>query len=329
MLLTISLLLLFIMSYLMEFRQYRNIFLLGAFVIALLSTIVSEVIVPQLHLHLNINYLLMSNIIYSLIVIVIMLLLLLNTKKKIANEGKVVTNAIVLGYGIFILFNFLVIIFKPFIFVEFINGLILILLSFTFYYFNIIFIMHNIYMLIINRKSKKEQSDFIIILGAGLIGGKVTPLLQARLDKAIMVKKDNPEALLIVSGGQGPDESISEAEAMKNYLIDQGISNEDILIEDQSTNTKENLMFSNVVMDKFKSNPMVTIVSSHFHILRAACLSKELKLDANVLGGSSDYYFYPNAYIRECLALMYMYLKAHILVIIVLVTVIVISTLMR
>ncbi|WP_323702672.1 YdcF family protein [Mammaliicoccus sp. Dog046] len=329
MLITVSLLILFIISYVIEFREYKNIFILGAWIIALLSSIFFGMVVPQLQLNMNINYLLMGNIVYSLIIIVIMLLSLLNTKKKIANEGKVVTNTIVLGYGIFILFNFLVIIFKPYIFVDCLNGLILILLSFTFYYFNLIFILHNLYTWIINRVSKKHNSEFIIVLGAGLIEGKVTPLLQARLDKAIKIKQSNPEALIIVSGGQGPDEMISEAEAMKNYLLEQGINIEDIILENQSTNTSENLMYSMKIMKKFKKNPIVTIVTSHFHVLRAACLSKELKINANIFGGSSKYYFYPNAYIRECFALMYMYLKTHIIVIIILLAIIITYTLMK
>lgn len=138
-------LILFIISYIVDFRQYKNVFLLGLFIISLMSTVLIEIIVPTLDLNLNINYIIIANIIYCLIVIVVMLLALLNTKKRIANEGKIVTNMIVIGYGSFILINFLIIVFKPYLLVELWNGLILIAISSLFYYLNLIFILHNLY----------------------------------------------------------------------------------------------------------------------------------------------------------------------------------------
>ena len=94
----VSILILFIISYIEDFRQYKNVFLLGLFIISLMSTILIEIIVPALDLNLNINYIIIANIIYCLIVIVVMLLALLNTRKRIANEGKIVTNMIVIGW---------------------------------------------------------------------------------------------------------------------------------------------------------------------------------------------------------------------------------------
>ncbi|UTI85145.1 YdcF family protein [Mammaliicoccus sciuri] len=266
---TLAFLILFIISYIVDFRQYKNVFLLGLFIISLMSTILIEIIVPALGLNLNINYIIIANIIYCLIVIVVMLLALLNTRKRIANEGKIVTNMIVIGYGSFILINFLIIIFKPYLLVELWNGLILIAISTLFYYLNLIFILHNLYA-------------------------------------------------WIVSGGQGSDEAISEAEAMRRYLVEQGIRNEEIIMEDKSTNTEENLVFSMKKMDTYKKHALATIVSNHFHILRAAFLSKKVKMNASVTGGSSKSYFYPNAYIREYLAIIYMFKKTHALIIIIL-----------
>ncbi|MBL0846500.1 MULTISPECIES: YdcF family protein [Mammaliicoccus] len=328
MFITLGLLILFVISYIVDFRQYKNVFLLGMFLISLFSSIVVGLLIPFLNLHMNINYLLMTNIIYGLIVIVVMLLSLLNLKKKIANEGRFVTNMIVLGYGTFIFLNFMIILFKPHLFVDYFNGLIVIVISFFFYYLNLIFILHNLYSWILSGVAKRKKSDFIIVLGAGIIGEKVTPLLKARLDKAIKLKKKSLDTLIIVSGGQGPDEKISEAEAMRRYLVDQGIRNEDIIMEDKSTNTEENLVFSNKIMDKYKSEAIATIVSNHFHILRAAFLSKKLNMNATVTGGSSKSYFYPNAYIREYLAILYMYKKTHIIAIIVMLALVISYTLL-
>ena len=324
---TLAFLILFIISYIVDFRQYKNVFLLGLFIISLMSTILIEIIVPALDLNLNINYIIIANIIYCLIVIVVMLLALLNTKKRIANEGKIVTNMIVIGYGSFILINFLIIVFKPYLLVELWNGLILIAISSLFYYLNLIFILHNLYAWIVSGISKRKKQDFIIVLGAGIIGEKVTPLLKARLDKAIKLKKKSLDTKMIVSGGQGSDEAISEAEAMRRYLVEQGIRNEEIIMEDKSTNTEENLVFSMKIMDTYKQHALATIVSNHFHILRAAFLSKKVKMNATVTGGSSKSYFYPNTYIREYLAIIYMFKKTHALVIIILLAAVVSYTL--
>ncbi|QTN12346.1 YdcF family protein [Mammaliicoccus vitulinus] len=329
MFITLFFLMLLIISYIVDFRQYKNVFLLGIFLVSLFTSIVVEVLIPFLNLHMNINYLLMSNIIYALIVIVVMLLSLLNIKKKIANEGRFVTNMIVLGYGTFILINFLIIIFKPHILVDDLNGLIVIVISCLFYYLNLFFILHNLYSWILSGVAKRKKGDFIIVLGAGIIGEKVTPLLQARLDKAIKLKKKSLDTMIIVSGGQGPDEIISEAEAMRRYLVDQGIRNEEIIMEDASTNTEENLVFSMKVMDEYKKGAIATIVSNHFHILRAAFLSKKLNINATVTGGSSKSYFYPNAYIREYLAIMYMFKKTHAIAIIMMLVFVIAYTLLR
>lgn len=314
---TIILLILFIISFYLDFRQYKNIFLLGLFLISLCAVILFELVIPTMHLSLNINYLLMLNIVYSLIVIVAMLLSLLNLKKKIANDGKFVTNMIVLGYGAFILVNFLILVFKPDIVIKFTNGLLFIYLSILFYYLNLMFITQNIYSWLISGMSKRKKRRYIIVLGAGIIGDKVSPILQARLDKAIKLKKKNLNAIIIVSGGQGPDEIVSEAEAMRNYLVYQGVRAEDIIMEDQSTNTEENLINSYKIMQKEESNPLATIVSNHFHILRASFLAKKLQMNATVTGGSSKYYFYPNAYVREYIAILYMFKKTHIIALII------------
>ncbi|MGD6574786.1 YdcF family protein, partial [Xanthomonas citri pv. citri] len=85
---------------------------------------------------------------------------------------------------------------------------------------------------------------YVVVVGAGMIGDKVTPLLASRIDKGIAISQKQPGSKLIMSGGQGPDELIAEGQAMANYALEQGIPAEDISIENQSTNTEENLKFS-------------------------------------------------------------------------------------
>ncbi|SNV71742.1 putative lantibiotic resistance protein [Mammaliicoccus stepanovicii] len=318
MVVTLALLILFVISFKIDYRQYKNVFLLCMLFISIFILLVRSIAIPVLSIHLNINYLLITNIVYGLIVIVAMLLSLLNTKKKMANEGRFMTNMIVLGYGAFIFLNFIIILFKPEIIVTLGNGIIPIYISFIFYYLNLMFISHNIYAWLISAISKRKKSQYIIVLGAGIIGDKVTPLLKARLDKAIKLQRKNKNTKIIVSGGQGDDEIISEAEAMKQYLLNNGVLNETIIKEEKSTNTEENLIYSYRIMEKMDAHPFSIIVSNHFHILRAGLISKKLKMKATVTGGSSKKYFYPNAYVREFIAILYMYIMTHTVIIILL-----------
>ncbi|WEV73317.1 YdcF family protein [Bifidobacterium sp. ESL0798] len=99
---------------------------------------------------------------------------------------------------------------------------------------------------------RRRKYDYIIILGAGLQGTKPTPLLRGRIDKAVdLWNRQHNHGLFIVSGGQGADEEISEAEAMKRYLVEErGVPGDKIIKEDRSTTTLENLRNSKVIMDE-------------------------------------------------------------------------------
>lgn len=171
--------------------------------------------------------------------------------------------------------------------------------------------------MIMSFVSNYKNPDYILILGSGLIGDCVPPLLKSRLDKGIELKNKFPNAKMIVSGGQGPDELVSESEAMGKYLIEQGIKESDIIFETESTTTYENLVFSNQkVKDMQTKSPFFTIVSNNFHVLRAAFLSRKVKLKATVAGSYTASYFYPNAFIREYIACLVMYKKSHIFILV-------------
>ena len=118
------------------------------------------------------------------------------------------------------------------------------------FYFAVAFLNFLTVSLLYQFNHPRYRQDYIIALGAGLIDGeRVTPLLARRIDTAIsfyrrQLTKTQKQAQLLMSGGQGPDEKISEAQAMKNYALSQGIPEDAILLEDRSTNTLENMRFS-------------------------------------------------------------------------------------
>ena len=157
--------------------------------------------------------------------------------------------------------------------------------------------------------SKAEDgAQWIIVLGAQVRGKKITDSLRRRLDTVVCYLKKNKETKVIVSGGQGAGEEITEAEAMAEYLIKQGISKDRIRMEDQSTSTRENLRFSRKFLKADQET--VGIVTNNFHSYRSKLLAKEEGYDhVFSLSASSNYVFQLNYLVREFFAVMAMKLR--------------------
>ncbi|WP_165003466.1 MULTISPECIES: YdcF family protein [unclassified Enterococcus] len=167
----------------------------------------------------------------------------------------------------------------------------------------------------------RYNQDYIVVLGAGLIDGeKVSPLLAKRINKAIAFYRAQSRAtlnppILLMSGGQGPDEKIPEAIAMKQYALEQGIPERDILVETNSTTTLENMRFSKEIMDQRQKGPYRAIFSSNnYHIFRAGLYARQAKLKANGIGAKTAFYYLPNAFLREYIAVLVMNKKRHMII---------------
>lgn len=115
-----------------------------------------------------------------------------------------------------------------------------------------------------------EDFDYVIVLGAKLHGERVSKSLQLRLDQALEYYEAHPDTIIIVSGGQGKDEAISEAEAMRKYLVDHGVPRTSIRQEVRSVNTAQNLEFSKFFV---KDSGSVGIITSDFHVFRAKAIA--------------------------------------------------------
>ena len=164
-----------------------------------------------------------------------------------------------------------------------------------------------------NYNIRNVNADYIIALGSGLMGDKLTPLLKGRVDAAIRSYRLNKGSKLIMAGGQGPDEKVAEAYAMSRYAIDMGVSRDDVLVEDKSKSTKENLAFSMKLTDK--RNPKVVIVSNTYHIFRALLMANELGIRAKGQGNKTLAYFATNAFIREIVGYISLERKKHFLIV--------------
>jgi uncharacterized SAM-binding protein YcdF (DUF218 family) len=155
-------------------------------------------------------------------------------------------------------------------------------------------------------KVNKEDNNYVIVLGCGVFSdGRLTLTLMNRLDAAKEYLDANPDALCIVSGGQGPNEPTSEAFAMKKYLLEKNLPAERIIMEDQSTSTKENLLYSMKLMEKHNPDLEKTaaIVTNDFHIFRSLILAEHVGIDASGIACPTPYYIRLNCYLREFLAI--------------------------
>ncbi|WP_066892045.1 YdcF family protein [Clostridium nigeriense] len=163
-------------------------------------------------------------------------------------------------------------------------------------------------IIIVFPKNNDAYSSYIIILGAGVKGETPSLTLSERLEKSIdYINSQNKDIKIIVSGGKGKGEDISEAEAMKRYLLKSGIK-EEIIKEDKSTNTRENLMFSKEILENITHKDIedidVKIITSDFHAFRSNLIAKSLDYEkSNFLTNRTLPLLMPVMYSREFFAI--------------------------
>ncbi len=174
----------------------------------------------------------------------------------------------------------------------------------TVFYFSCLVLSFVIYSVFIQYIPHRMNFNYVIIHGAGLADGeRLTKLLANRVDKAIEIyNKCRVKPIIIPSGGKGSDEMISEAEAMQNYLLEHGVSGEDILLEDQSATTEENIINSKAIIDSREGKKRTALISSNYHIYRCLKLARNAGLKCTGIGAKVALYYWPSALIREFIA---------------------------
>lgn len=147
--------------------------------------------------------------------------------------------------------------------------------------------------------------DCMIVLGAGLSGKTMNRPLQLRMNTALQYLLEYPEVPVVLTGGQGPGESIPESVAMRKFLLDNNIANDRIAIETKSTSTLENFSCARHLLDENlpAENSKVLIVSNRFHIMRAKMIARRFGFSAYGLGADTPLDYAPLLYTREYLAL--------------------------
>ena len=146
------------------------------------------------------------------------------------------------------------------------------------------------------------KNDYAIILGAKVNGETPSLSLRYRLDAALNYANDYPHVQLVLSGGQGPGEHISEAEAMRRYLMENGIDEDRLLLESTSTSTYENILYSQEMLPS--SVRSVTIITSDYHLVRSKRIAQNLNLQADVVAAKTPEVVEQKLRFRERIALI-------------------------
>ncbi len=184
----------------------------------------------------------------------------------------------------------------------------------VFGYVSFLLVSYVLYAFVYGLVAQSGGAEFVVVLGSGLRpDGGVPPLLANRLERgrevwaALDRRAGDAKPMLIVSGGKGDDERLPEASAMASYLIARGFPADRLLLEDQSHNTEENLLFSRAIMDELRPGARATIVTSDFHAFRAALLARRLGIRGQVTGARVAGYYRPSAMLREFAAVFLRY----------------------
>ncbi|CUB15612.1 hypothetical protein BN2127_JRS1_05446 [Bacillus cereus] len=318
----VILLVLFLGFYLTDPRRIINGFLFNLFIISIIiaSAYFSMITGNQ--------YLLLISIIPAAVVlfmlsfglVALILGLFLNAKILMDKESRRFANSLTLVLGIGLSIFLIISLIEPInFFPEAIRTLYWGAVLISLYLFVDLSNFLTAYFLYQFNRPKYNQ-DFIIVLGSGLINDKVPPLLASRINRAIEFYKKQ-EAVssppkIIFSGGQGSDENISEAEAMQEYAVNNGIPLEHTIKEDRSTTTYQNMLFSKEIMESLKGTQYNCIFSTNnFHVFRAGLYAKIVGLNSQGIGSKTAFYYWPNAMIREYIAIFVMNRVRHSIVI--------------
>ena len=169
------------------------------------------------------------------------------------------------------------------------------------------------------RHQPAFDKDYIVILGCMIRkDGTLYPLIRGRVDRAIRFYREQlaatgKQAIFVPSGGQGRNECMAEAEAMRRYLLEQGFDESQILPEDQSVNTRQNMEFSRRLTGP---DAKVAFSTTNYHVFRSGIISRQVGFEAEGMGSPTKWYFWPNAYVREVIGMLSYKWKSLVLVLI-------------
>lgn len=162
-----------------------------------------------------------------------------------------------------------------------------------------------VFSITLSDDTKTDNQETLIVLGCSVQGDTPSVTLRSRIDAAYDYLEENPQSVAVLSGGQGPDENISEAQCMFNVLTEKGISPQRLYLEDKSVNTNTNIENSINVIEENGLSKSVAVVSSDYHLKRAVMICEKGGFE-NVgrISAPSTYFDKPTFYLREALGVL-------------------------
>lgn len=259
---------------------------------------------------------------YSLMlltVVVAALLLIHSGIVLLRKEGRSLSHGLALALGVAIV-GYVALVFLSLWFSQLQVFSLLLFMGFPLFYLSFFLVSFLVYAAVYAKWARwwAKRAHTVVVLGAGLQGDQLTPLLKARMDRGIAAQRRAEERAqgdvrLVLSGGQGPDETVSEAAAMARYAAEQGVEN--LVMEDRSTTTEENLRFTKAILGaevpKHQDAQPWLAVTSDYHAFRAALLMKKLGIKGQAIGARTPRYFWSSAVLREYAAILLAHRKAN------------------
>lgn len=311
-------------SYLSEPRRLRNGLLINIALLSLagLAAVIVMAINSKLLLAIALILLVLVAVFIFMLLAFHLILLLWNAALVWRREGHNLGNMLTLLIAIGLIVLSILDVIESKVFPAWLFYSVTIFVNFCWFYVLLTGLNFLTALVAYNFWRTRKPLQYLIVLGAGLIEGKrVSALLGARIDVAIkryhkQVAAGQPAPTIILSGGQGRDELVSEASAMRDYAVAHGIPESDTLLEDNSKTTLENMRFSRKVIDaRQQGRPYhAMFCTNNYHLLRAGVFARMAGIDANGIGAKTRLYFLPNATIREYIAFMVMNKRRHIIV---------------
>lgn len=186
-------------------------------------------------------------------------------------------------------------------------------------YFEVYFIATVIISYLAAKQVPTYDKDFIIILGCAIKkDGKLTPLLKGRTDRAIRYAWEQEVAAkkpikFVPSGGRGLDEVTSEGHAMEEYLLEHGAERNEVFAETKSKNTYENFLYSRNIIEDLDPNARICFSTTNYHVYRSGLIAKRMGMEVEAISSRTKWYFWPNGFVREFIAILKMEMKFHLI----------------
>lgn len=156
-------------------------------------------------------------------------------------------------------------------------------------------------IVVCSKSSDIQGADSVLVLGYQLSNNEMSETLKYRLDEAYDYAVNNPNSRLVLCGGVTRENTVSEAEVMKEYLLELGLHENRIYCEDESTNTIENIQNSFAYVD---ADSKIIVLSSNYHVIRARMICEKAGLDVKILGSKAPFLLIPNQCFFEKISML-------------------------